>query len=90
MEALRQWKKTLRDHLKPWDDEALKLSQDVDITFKQLNQTLESVTAATEGPNLQKLVEIAENATAQSEGVFPLLVDAIKQLYVKVENPRLQ
>ena len=66
IDNLCQNKKTLSDHLKPWVDEALKLAQDIDVTVKHLNQTLDSVTAATKGPTLQNLVDIAENSTAQS------------------------
>ena len=78
LEELHHKKKVLSDHLKPWANEALNLSQEVDVAFKHLNQTMESVTTATEGPTWQKLVDIAQNATAQSEGVFPPPVDAIK------------
>ena len=65
IEELHHTNKVLSDHLKPWADEALKLSQEVDYAVKQLNQTLESVTAATEGPTSQKLVDIAQNTVLQ-------------------------
>ena len=58
LEGLHHKKKVLGDHLQPWADEALKISQDLDFVVKQLNRTLESVTTATEGPTSQKLVEI--------------------------------
>ena len=77
LEGLRHKKKVMSDHLKPWADEAFKLSQEVDVAVKQLNQTLESVTAATEGPTSQKLMKISQNVVAQRKGVLPPLVDAI-------------
>ena len=55
--------------------------------MKRLNQTPESVTTVKEGPTSQKLVDISQNADAQSEGVFLKLVDAIKLLQAKVESP---
>ena len=57
--GLRCKKQILRYHLKPWSDEALKLSQDLEGGMRQLNQTLDNVTTSTAGPTLQKLVEIA-------------------------------
>ena len=89
LEGFRHNNKVLSDHLKPWVDESLKISQDLDVVVKQLNQTLESVTTTTEGPTSQKLVEFAQNASAQSEGVFPPLVDAIKQIQAKMQAPWL-
>ena len=50
IEELWHKNKVLSDHLKPLAVEALKLSQEVDVTVKQLNQTMESVTISTEGP----------------------------------------
>ena len=76
--------------MKPWADEALKISQDVDVAIKKLNQTLESVTAATKGPLSEKLVEIAQNAVVQSKGILPLLAEAIRVLQAKVEAPLAQ
>ena len=61
LEELRHKKKVLSDHLKLWADEALKISQDMDVVVKQLNWTLESVTATTEGLTSQNLVEIGTN-----------------------------
>ena len=78
IEDLQQKKKILGDCLKPWAVEALKLSQDVDVAIKQLNQTLESVTAATKSPISEKLVDIAQNASIQSEGVLPLLGEQLE------------
>lgn len=50
IEELQHKKKSLGDRLKPWATKSLKLSQDVDVAIKQLNQTLVSVTATTKGP----------------------------------------
>ena len=61
LEELRHKNKVLSDHLKPSVDEALKLSQEVDVAVKQLNQTLESVTVTNEGPTSQKLLDIAQD-----------------------------
>lgn len=36
IEELCHKKQVLRDHLKPWADESLKLSQDLDVVVKQL------------------------------------------------------
>ena len=89
LEGLHHKKKVLNNHLKPWANEALNISQDVDVAVKQLNQTLESVTTATEGPSSQNLVDIVQKTTVQSEGVFPPLFDAIKQLQENIETPWL-
>ena len=80
-------KKVLGDFLKPWAIEALKISQDVDVTIKQLKQTLESVTIMTEGLISQNLVEIVQNFATQSESVLPPLAEAIRLLQVQVETP---
>ena len=64
LEGIFPKKKVLSDHLKPWADEALKISQDLDVAVKQLNQILESVTVAKKGPTSQKLVDIAKNVAA--------------------------
>ena len=37
IDELHQKKKIVGDRLKPWADEALKLSQDIDLTVKKLN-----------------------------------------------------
>lgn len=81
IDEIRHKKKVLGDRLKPWVVEALKLLHDVDVGIKQLNQTLESVTIATEDPTSQKSVDIAQNDVAQSEGVLPpLAVLAISKI----------
>lgn len=87
IDELRQKKKVLSDRLKPWAAEALKLSQDVDVAVRQLNQTLESVTATMKSQILQNLVDIAQNVAAQSECMLPPLAKAIRLLQVQVETP---
>lgn len=39
----------LTTHMKPWEDEAMKISQDLDVTVKNLSQTYQSISLATEG-----------------------------------------
>ena len=87
IDELQKNKNTLGDHLKPWATEALKLSQDVDVAIKQLNQTLESVTATTEGSISETLVDIAGKFSTQSEGMLPPLAKAIKLFQAQVDNP---
>lgn len=86
IEELCHKKQVLNDHLKPWANEALKLSQDLDTTVKQLNQTFDSVIAATEGLNSQKLVKIAQNVAAHSEGVLPSFATAVEQLQANMKT----
>ena len=87
IEELRHKNHVLGECLKPWVATALQLSQDVDVVVKRLNQTLESVTAATEGPTSQKLVDIAQSAAAQSQEVLPPLVAVVNALPAQAETP---
>ena len=87
IEELWRKKHAIGERLKPWADATLQLSQDTDVAVKRLNQTLESVTATTEGPTSQKLVDIAQSTTAQSQEVLPSLVVALNALREQVETP---
>ena len=76
--------------MKPWATTTLKLSQDVDIAVKRLNQTLESVTAATKGLTSQKLVDITQSNVSHSLEVMAPLVAAVHELRMQVEAPPSQ
>ena len=72
------------ERLKPWAATALRLSKYFDGATKRLNQILESVTTATEGPPSQKLVDLAQNAAAQSQDVLPWLSSALDTLHAQI------
>lgn len=57
------WKKYIvTNHMKPWTNKEMNLSQDLDAAVKNLNQTLQSVTLVREGPTSKNIVDIMKNA----------------------------
>ena len=75
--------------MKPWADEATKLSQDLDVTVRNHNQTLQSVTLATKGLTSKKLMETVQIGADQSVGVLAPFAAAIEELQNKMKNPVL-
>ena len=55
--------------------------------MKQLNQTLESVTAVKEGLTLEKLVNIVQSVASQIQEVMSPLVATVNELHAQVETP---
>ena len=86
IEKLLHKQHIMAKHLKPWTATTLQLSHDIDGATKQLNQILESVTAATEGPTSQKLVDLAQSAAVQSQEVLPPLITTLTTLHAQVET----
>ena len=85
IENLRRTKHVIQKLLKPWADTALQLTQDAQSAIARLHWLLERVTAATDGPASLTLVNIAQQAVAQSQEVLPPLVCALDTLHAKIE-----
>lgn len=73
-------------HMKLWADEAMKLSQDLDVVVKNLNQTYQSINLATEGLTSQKLVDTTQSAANQSVSILVPFIATIEELKKKVKT----
>ena len=90
IENLRHSKQVVRKRLKPWSDIALQLAHDAQSAIARLHRLLERVTAATDGPASLTLVNIVQQAVAQSQDVHPPLVRTLATLHMQMEAAPLQ
>jgi len=77
---LRHTKHVVRKCLKPWGDTTFQISQGAHNAIARLHRILEQVTMTSKGPASLKLVNIAQQATTQSQEVLPPLIIAFNTL----------